>query len=144
MHYSQLSGLTEAVASPLVLHATSLLRTQLRVSNTVLRSLHVGGSAVYVGGDVDLLSSAVVLDGLSLEAWGGPTASAMRAASSSRLSLRSHSVFSVTNVSVMSSGGGIVLGERLAVFDSVLRFVGVDGSVASSLVRCDGGIIDAG
>ncbi|EKF99796.1 dispersed gene family protein 1 (DGF-1), putative, partial [Trypanosoma cruzi] len=42
MHYSQLSGLTDAVASPLVLHATSLLRTQLRVSNTVLRSLHAG------------------------------------------------------------------------------------------------------
>ncbi|RNC54003.1 dispersed gene family protein 1 (DGF-1), partial [Trypanosoma cruzi] len=64
--------------------------------------------------------------------------------SSSRLSLRSHSVFSVTNVSVVSSGGGLVLGERLAVSDSVLRFVGVEGSVASSLVRCDGGTIDAG
>ncbi|RNC32990.1 putative dispersed gene family protein 1 (DGF-1), partial [Trypanosoma cruzi] len=68
----------------------------------------------------------------------------MHVASSSRLSLRSHSVFSVTNVSVVSSGGGIVLGERLAVFDSVLRFVGVDGSVASSLVRCDGGTVSAG
>ncbi|EAN84491.1 dispersed gene family protein 1 (DGF-1), putative, partial [Trypanosoma cruzi] len=144
MHYSQLSGLTDAVASPLVLHATSLLQTQLRVSNTVLRSLQVGGSAVYVGGGVDLLSSAVVLDGVLLEASGGPTASAMHVASSSRLSLRSHSVFSVTNVSVVSSGGGIVLGERLAVIDSVLRFVGVEGSVASSLVRCDGGTVDAG
>ncbi|RNC33094.1 dispersed gene family protein 1 (DGF-1), partial [Trypanosoma cruzi] len=39
MRYSQLSGLTDAVASPLVLHATSLLQSQLRVSNTVLRSL---------------------------------------------------------------------------------------------------------
>ncbi|EKF98123.1 dispersed gene family protein 1 (DGF-1), putative, partial [Trypanosoma cruzi] len=29
MRYSQLSGLTDAVASPLVLHATSLLKTQL-------------------------------------------------------------------------------------------------------------------
>ncbi|KAF5214733.1 hypothetical protein ECC02_012636, partial [Trypanosoma cruzi] len=144
MHYSQLSGLTDAVASPLVLHATSLLQTQLRVSNTVLRSLHAGGSAVYVGGGVDLLSSAVVLDGVLLEASGGPTASAMRVASSSRLSLRSHSVFSVTNVSVVSSGGGLVLGERLAVSDSVLRFVGVKGSVASSLVRCDGGAVSAG
>ncbi|RNF08276.1 dispersed gene family protein 1 (DGF-1), partial [Trypanosoma cruzi] len=144
MRYSQLSGLTDAVASPLVLHATSLLRTQLRVSNTVLRSLHAGGSAVYVGGDVDLLSSAVELDGVLLEASGVPTASAMRVASSSRLSLRNHSVFSVTNVSVVSSGGGLVLGERLAVFDSVLRFVCVEGSVASSLVRCDGGTVAAG
>ncbi|KAF5215780.1 hypothetical protein ECC02_011511 [Trypanosoma cruzi] len=144
MRYSQLSGLTDAVASPLVLHATSLLQSQLRVSSTVLRSSHAGGSAVYVGGGVDLLSSAVVLDGVLLEASGGPTASAMHVASSSRLSLRSHSVFSVTNVSVVSSGGGIVLGERLAVFDSVLRFVGVEGSVASSLVRCDGGTVGAG
>ncbi|RNC32391.1 dispersed gene family protein 1 (DGF-1), partial [Trypanosoma cruzi] len=144
MRYSQLSGLTDAVASPLVLHATSLLQTQLRVSSTVLRSLHAGGSAVYVGGDVDLLSSAVVLDGVLLEASGGPTAFAMHVASSSRLSLRSHSVFSVTNVSVVSSGGGIVLGGRLAVSDSVLRFVGVEGSVASSLVRCDGGTIGVG
>ncbi|KAF8279665.1 putative dispersed gene family protein 1 (DGF-1), partial [Trypanosoma cruzi] len=62
MHYSQLSGLTDAVASPLVLHATSLLQTQLRVSNTVLRSLHAGGTAVYAGCGVELLSSAVVLD----------------------------------------------------------------------------------
>ncbi|ESS64683.1 dispersed protein family protein 1 [Trypanosoma cruzi Dm28c] len=62
MRYSQLSGLTDAVASPLVLHTTSLLQTQLRVSNTVLRSLQAGGSTVYVGGGVDLLSSAVVLD----------------------------------------------------------------------------------
>ncbi|EAN88874.1 dispersed gene family protein 1 (DGF-1), putative, partial [Trypanosoma cruzi] len=144
MRYSQLSGLTDAVASPLVLHATSLLQSQLRVSNTVLRSLQAGGSAVYVGGGVDLLSSAVVLDGVSLEASGGLTASAMRVASSSRLSLRSHSVFSVTNVSVVSSGGGLVLGERLEVVDSVLRFVGVEGSVASSLVRCDGGTIGGG
>ncbi|EKF98257.1 dispersed gene family protein 1 (DGF-1), putative, partial [Trypanosoma cruzi] len=144
MRYSQLSGLTDAVASPLVLHATSLLRTQLRVSNTVLRSLHAGGSAVYVGGDVDLLSSAVVLEGVSLEASGGQTASAMRVASSSRLSMRSHSVFSVTKVSVVSSGGGIVLGKRVTVSDSVLRFVGVEGSVASSLVRCDGGTVGAG
>ncbi|RNE98751.1 dispersed gene family protein 1 (DGF-1), partial [Trypanosoma cruzi] len=143
MHYSQLSGLTDAVASPLVLHATSLLQSQLRVSNTVLRSLQAGGSAVYVGGGVDLLSSAVVLDGVLLEASGVPTASAMHVSSSSRLSLRSHSVFSVTNVSVVS-GGGIVLGERLAVVDSVLRFVGVEGSVASSLVRCDGGTIGGG
>ncbi|EKF28157.1 dispersed gene family protein 1 (DGF-1), putative [Trypanosoma cruzi marinkellei] len=44
MHYFQLSGLTDAVASPLVLHATSLLHSQLRVNNTVLRSLQVGGS----------------------------------------------------------------------------------------------------
>ncbi|RNC32183.1 dispersed gene family protein 1 (DGF-1) [Trypanosoma cruzi] len=144
MHYSQLSGLTDAVASPLVLHATSLLQSQLRVSNTVLRSLHAGGSAVYVGGGVDLLSSAVVLDGVSLVTSGGPTASAMHVASSSRLSLQSHSVFSVTNVSVVSSGGGIVLSERLAVLDSVLRFVGVEGSVASSLVRCDGGTVGGG
>ncbi|EKG00142.1 dispersed gene family protein 1 (DGF-1), putative, partial [Trypanosoma cruzi] len=144
MRYSQLSGLTDVVASPLVLYATSLLQSQLRVSNTVLRSLQAGGSAVYVGGDVDLLSSAVVLDGVLLEASGGSTASAMRVASSSRLSLRSHSVFSVTNVSVVSSGGGLVLGERLAVSDSVLRFVGVEGSVASSLVRCDGGTIGGG
>ncbi|EAN85267.1 dispersed gene family protein 1 (DGF-1), putative [Trypanosoma cruzi] len=144
MHYSQLSGLTDAVASPLVLHATSLLQTQLRVSNTVLRSLHAGGSAVHVGGGVDLLSSAVVLDGVLLEALGGPTASAMCVASSSRLRLRSHSVFSVTKVSVVSSGGGIVLGERLAVSDSVLRFAGVEGSAASSLVHCDGGTIGAG
>ncbi|EAN86854.1 dispersed gene family protein 1 (DGF-1), putative [Trypanosoma cruzi] len=144
MRYSQLSGLTDAVASPLVLHATSLLQSQLRVSNTVLRSLHAGGSAVYVGGGVDLLSSAVVLDGVLLEASGGPSASAMHVASSSRLSLRTHSVFSVTNVSVVSSGGGFVLGERLAVSDSVLRFVGVEGSVASSLVRCDGGTVGAG
>ncbi|EKF38959.1 dispersed gene family protein 1 (DGF-1), putative, partial [Trypanosoma cruzi marinkellei] len=143
MRYSQLSGLTEAVAAPLVLYATSLLQTQLRVSNTVLSSSQAGGSAVYVGG-VDLLSSAVVLDGVLLEASGGPTASAMHVASSSRLSLRSHSVFSVTNVSVVSSGGGIVLGERLAVFDSVLRLVGVEGSVASSLVHCDGGTVGAG
>ncbi|ESS55877.1 hypothetical protein TCDM_12628 [Trypanosoma cruzi Dm28c] len=62
MRYSQLSGLTDAVASPLVLHTTLLLQTQLRVSNTVLRSLQAGGSTVYVGGGVDLLSSAVVLD----------------------------------------------------------------------------------
>ncbi|KAF8291875.1 putative dispersed gene family protein 1 (DGF-1) [Trypanosoma cruzi] len=144
MRHSQLSGLTDAVASPLVLHATSLLQSQLRVSNTVLRSLQAGGSAVYVGGDVDLLSSAVVLDGVSLEASGGATAFAMHVSSSSRLSLRSHSVFSVTNVSVVSGGGGIVLGERLAVSDSVLHFVGVEGSVASSLVRCDGGTIGAG
>ncbi|KAF5221839.1 hypothetical protein ECC02_005197 [Trypanosoma cruzi] len=144
MRYSRLSGLTDAVASPLVLHATSLLQTQLRVSNTVLRSLHAGGSAVHVGGGVDLLSSAVVLDGVLLEASGGPTASAMRVASSSRLSLRSHSVFSVTNVSVLSSGGGFVLGERLAVSDSVLRIVGVEGSAASSLVRCDGGTAGVG
>ncbi|EKF39367.1 dispersed gene family protein 1 (DGF-1), putative, partial [Trypanosoma cruzi marinkellei] len=144
MRYSRLSGLTDAVASPLVLHATSLLRSQLRVSNTVLRSSQAGGSAVYVGGDVDLLSSAVVLDGVLLEASGGPTASALRVASLSRLSLRSHSVLSVTNVSVVSSGGGIVLGEHLAVSDSVLRFVGVEGSVASSLVRCDGGTVAAG
>ncbi|PWU90533.1 dispersed gene family protein 1 (DGF-1) [Trypanosoma cruzi] len=144
MRYSQLSGLTDAVASPLLLHATSLLHSQLRVSNTVLRSLHAGGTAVYVGGGVDLLSSAVVFDGVLLDASGGPTASAMRLASSSRLSLWSHSVFSVTNVSVVSSGGGLVLGERLAVVDSVLRFVGVEGSVASSLVRCDGGTIGGG
>ncbi|KAF5217040.1 hypothetical protein ECC02_010138 [Trypanosoma cruzi] len=144
MRYSQLSGLTDAVASPLVLHTTSLLQSQLRVSNTVLRSLRAGGTAVYVGGDVDLLSSAVVLDGVSLEASGGATASALRVSSSSRLSLRSHSVFSVTNVSVVSSGGGIVLGERLAVSDSVLRFVGVEGPVASSPVRCDGGTISVG
>ncbi|EAN88675.1 dispersed gene family protein 1 (DGF-1), putative, partial [Trypanosoma cruzi] len=84
------------------------------------------------------------LTGVLLEASGGPTASAMRGASSSRLSLRSHSVFSVTNVSVVSSGGGLVLGERLAVSDSVLRFVGVEGSAASSLVRCDGGTIGGG
>ncbi|EKF27528.1 dispersed gene family protein 1 (DGF-1), putative, partial [Trypanosoma cruzi marinkellei] len=67
----------------------------------------------------------------------------MHVASSSRLSLRSHSVFSVTNVSVASSGG-FVLGERLAVSDSVLRFVGVEGSVVSSLVRCDGGTVGVG
>ncbi|KAF8292033.1 putative dispersed gene family protein 1 (DGF-1) [Trypanosoma cruzi] len=144
MRYSQLSGLTDAVASPLVLHATSLLQSQLRVSNTVLRSLQAGGTPVYVGGDVDLLSSAVLFDGVLLEASGGPTASAMHVASSSRLSLRSHSVFSVTNVSVVSCGGGLVLGERLAVFDSVLRFVSVEGPVASSLVRCDGGTVGAG
>ncbi|PWU85157.1 dispersed gene family protein 1 (DGF-1) [Trypanosoma cruzi] len=144
MHYSQLSGLTEAVASPLVLHATSLLQTQLRVSSTVLRSSQAGGTAVYVGGGVDLLSSAVVLDGVLLEASGGPTASAMNVTSSSRLSLRNHSVFSVTNVSVVSSGGGIVLGERLAVSESVLRFVSVEGSVVSPLVRCDGGTVGGG
>ncbi|EKF26557.1 dispersed gene family protein 1 (DGF-1), putative, partial [Trypanosoma cruzi marinkellei] len=144
MRYSQLSGLTDAVASPLVLYATSLLQTQLRVSNTVLRSSQAGGSAVYVGSDVDLLSSAVLLDGVSLEASGGPTASAMRVASASHFSLRSHSVFSVTNVSVVSSGGGLVLGQCLAVSDSVLRFVGVEGSDASSLVRCDGGTVGAG
>ncbi|PWV08616.1 dispersed gene family protein 1 (DGF-1) [Trypanosoma cruzi] len=144
IRYSQLSGLTDAVASPLVLYAASLLQTQLRVSNAVLRSSHAGGSSVHVGGGVDLLSSAVVLDGVLLEASGGPTASAMHVASSSILSLRNHSVFSVTNVSVVSSGGGLVLGERLAVFDSVLRFVGVEGSVASSLVRCDGGAVGAG
>ncbi|EKF38896.1 dispersed gene family protein 1 (DGF-1), putative [Trypanosoma cruzi marinkellei] len=144
MRYSQLSGLTGAVASPLVLYATSPLQTRLRVSNTVLRSSHAGGSAVYVGGGVDLLSSAVVLDGVLLEASGGPTAFAMHVASSSRLSLRNHSVFSVTNVSVVSSGGGFVLGERLVVSDSVLRFVGVEGSVASSLVRCDGGMVGTG
>ncbi|RNF06319.1 dispersed gene family protein 1 (DGF-1), partial [Trypanosoma cruzi] len=144
MRYSQLSGLTDAVASPLVLYATSLLQSQLRVSNTVLRSLQAGGSAVYVGGGVDLLSSAVVLDGVLLEASGSSTASAMHVASSSRLSLRSHSAFSVTNVSVVSSGGGLVLGERLAVSESVLRFVGVEGSAASSLVRCDGGTIGGG
>ncbi|RNC34439.1 dispersed gene family protein 1 (DGF-1), partial [Trypanosoma cruzi] len=144
MRYSQLSGLTDAVASPLVLHAMSLLQSQLRVSSTVLRSSQAGGTAVYVGGGVDLLSSAVVLDGVSLEASGGPTASAMHVSSSSRLSLRNHSVFSVTNVSVVSSGGGIVLGERLAVFDSVLRFVGVKGSPASPLVRCGGGTVGAG
>ncbi|PWU87938.1 dispersed gene family protein 1 (DGF-1) [Trypanosoma cruzi] len=144
MRYSQLSGLTDAVASPLLLHATSLLQSQLRVNNTVLRSSQAGGTAMYVGGGVDLLSSAVVLDGVSLEASGGLTASAMHVASSSRLSLRSHSVFSVTNASVVSSGGGIVLGERLAVSDSVLRFVGVEGSAASSLVRCDGGTVGAG
>ncbi|KAF8276049.1 putative dispersed gene family protein 1 (DGF-1) [Trypanosoma cruzi] len=143
MRYSQLSGLTDAVASPLVLYATSLLQSQLRVSNTVLRSLQAGGSAVYVGGGVDLLSSAVVIDGVLLEASGSPTASAMHVSSSSRLSLRNHSVFSVTNVSVVSSGG-IVLGERLAVSDSVLRFVRIEGSVASSLVRCDGGTVGAG
>ncbi|ESS60506.1 hypothetical protein TCDM_11965 [Trypanosoma cruzi Dm28c] len=68
----------------------------------------------------------------------------MHVASSSILSLRSHSVLSVTNVSVVSGGGGLVLGERLAVFDSVLRFVGVEGSAASSLVRCDGGTIGGG
>ncbi|RNC32209.1 dispersed gene family protein 1 (DGF-1), partial [Trypanosoma cruzi] len=90
------------------------------------------------------LSSAVVLDGVLLEASAGPTASAMHVASSSRLSLRSHSVFSVTNMSVVSSGGGIVLGERLEVVDSVLRFVGVEGSAASSLVRCGGGTIGGG
>ncbi|ESS55544.1 dispersed protein family protein 1 (DGF-1) [Trypanosoma cruzi Dm28c] len=61
----------------------------------------------------------------------------MNVTSSSRLSLRNHSVFSVKNVSVVSSGGGIVLGERLAVSNSVLRFVSVEGSVASPLVRCD-------
>ncbi|EAN83429.1 dispersed gene family protein 1 (DGF-1), putative, partial [Trypanosoma cruzi] len=144
MRYSQLSGPADAVASPLVLHATSLLQTQLRVSSTVLRSSRAGGSAVHVGGGVDLLSSAMVLDGVLLEASGGPTASAMHVSSSSRLSLRSHSVFSLTNVSVVSSGGGIVLGERLAVFESVLRFVGVEGSVASSLVRCDGGTVGVG
>ncbi|KAF8275664.1 putative dispersed gene family protein 1 (DGF-1) [Trypanosoma cruzi] len=144
MRYSQLSGLTDAVASPLVLHATSLLQSQLRVSNTVLRSSQAGGSAVYVGGGVNLLSSAVVFDGVSLEASGGATASAMHVASSSILSLRSHSVFSVTNVSVVSSGGGLVLGERVTVSDSVLRLVGVEGSVASSLVRCDGGTVGAG
>ncbi|PBJ81214.1 dispersed gene family protein 1 (DGF-1) [Trypanosoma cruzi cruzi] len=144
MRYSQLSGLTDAVASPLVLHATSLLQTQLRVSNTALRSSQAGGTAVYIGGGVDLLSSAVVLDGVSLEASGGLTASAMNVTSSSRLSLRNHSVFSVTKVSVVSSGGGFVLGERLAVSESVLRFVGVEGSVASSLVRCDGGTVGAG
>ncbi|EKF99640.1 dispersed gene family protein 1 (DGF-1), putative, partial [Trypanosoma cruzi] len=93
---------------------------------------------------MDLLLSAVVLDGVLLEASGGPTASAMHVASSSCLSLRSHSMFSVTNVSVVSSGGGIVLGERLAVLDSVLRFVGVKGSVASSLVRCGGGTVGVG
>ncbi|EKF27616.1 dispersed gene family protein 1 (DGF-1), putative, partial [Trypanosoma cruzi marinkellei] len=68
----------------------------------------------------------------------------MHVASASRLSLRSHSVLSVTNVSVVSSGGGIVLGERLAVSGSVLRFVGVDGAVTSSLVRCDGGAVGPG
>ncbi|KAF5225353.1 hypothetical protein ECC02_001531 [Trypanosoma cruzi] len=68
----------------------------------------------------------------------------MRVASSLRHSLRSHPVFSVTNVSVVSGGGGLVLGECLAVFDSVLRFVGVEGSVASPLVRCDGGTVDIG
>ncbi|EKF38998.1 dispersed gene family protein 1 (DGF-1), putative, partial [Trypanosoma cruzi marinkellei] len=114
------------------------------VSNTVLRSLQAGGSAVYVGGGVDLISSAVVLDGVLLEASGGPTASAMHVAFSSLFSLRSHSMFFLTNVSAVSSGGGIVLGERLAVFDSVLRFVGVEGAVASSLVRCDGGTVGAG
>ncbi|KAF5216819.1 hypothetical protein ECC02_010365 [Trypanosoma cruzi] len=144
MRYSQLSGLTDAVASPLVLYATSLLQTQLRVSNTVLRSLQAGGSAVYVGGGVDLLSSALVLDGVLLEASGGTTASAMHVASSSRLSLQSHSVFSVTNVSVVSSGSGVVLGERLVALDSVLRFVRVKGSAASSLVHCDGGTVSAG
>ncbi|RNC37916.1 dispersed gene family protein 1 (DGF-1), partial [Trypanosoma cruzi] len=36
------------------------------------------------------------------------------------------------------------LGERLAVLDSVLRFVGVEGSVASLLVHCDGGTVGAG
>ncbi|PWU98262.1 dispersed gene family protein 1 (DGF-1) [Trypanosoma cruzi] len=144
MHYSQLSGLTDAVASPLLLYATSLLQSQLRVSNTVLRSLQAGGSAVYVGGGVELLSSAVVLDDVLLVTSGGATASALHVSSSTRLSLRSHSVFSVTNVSVVSSGGGIVLGEHLALSDSVLRFVGVKGSVASSLVRCDGGTFSAG
>ncbi|PWU90168.1 dispersed gene family protein 1 (DGF-1) [Trypanosoma cruzi] len=144
MRYSQLSGLTDAVASPLVLYATSLLQSQLRVSSTVLRSSQAGGSAVHVGGGMDLLSSAVVFDGVLLEASGGPTASALHVANSSRLSLRNHSVLSVTNVSVVSGGGGIVLGERLAVFDSVLRFVGVEGSVASSLVRCGGGTIGGG
>ncbi|RNC56595.1 putative dispersed gene family protein 1 (DGF-1) [Trypanosoma cruzi] len=145
MRYSQLSGLTDAVASPLVLHGTSLLQTQMRVGNTVLRSSQAGGSAVYVGGGVDLLSSAVVFDGVLLEASGGPTASAMHVASSLHLILRTHSVFSVTNVSVVSNGGGgFVLGERLAVFESVLRFVGVEGYVVSSLVRCDGGTVGAG
>ncbi|KAF5215534.1 hypothetical protein ECC02_011778 [Trypanosoma cruzi] len=138
LHVALLRGRWALTVSP------TGVAVRLRVSSTVLRSLHPGGSAVYVGGGVDLLSSAVMLDGVLLEASGGPTASAMRVASSSRLSLRSHSVLSVTNVSVLSSGGGIVLGERLAVFESVLRFVGVEGSVASSLVRCDGGTVGAG
>ncbi|ESL05368.1 dispersed family protein, partial [Trypanosoma rangeli SC58] len=68
----------------------------------------------------------------------------MRVASASRLSLRGQSVFSLTNVSVASSGGGFVLGRNLALSDSVLRFVGIRGSVASSLVRCDGGTIGTG
>ncbi|EKF32166.1 dispersed gene family protein 1 (DGF-1), putative, partial [Trypanosoma cruzi marinkellei] len=79
-----------------------------------------------------------------LEASGGPTTSAMHVASTSCLRLRGHSVLSVTNVSVVSGGGGFVLGLRVTVFDSVLRFVSVEGSVASSMVHCDGGTIDAG
>ncbi|ESL05944.1 hypothetical protein TRSC58_06391 [Trypanosoma rangeli SC58] len=144
MSYSQIGGLKDAVASPLVLHATSLSQTQLRVNNTVLGSACAGGSAMYVGGGVDLLSSAVLLDGVLLEASGGSSAHAMRVASASRLSLRGQSVFSLTNVSVASSGGGFVLGRNLALSDSVLRFVGIRGSVASSLVRCDGGTIGTG
>ncbi|RNF19834.1 dispersed gene family protein 1 (DGF-1) [Trypanosoma conorhini] len=144
MSYAQIDGLKDVAASPLVLHATSLLHAQLRVNNTVLSSSYAGGSAMYVGGGVDLLSSAVLLDGVSLQASGGSTAHAMYVAPASRLSLRRQSVFSMTNVSVASSGGGFVLGEKLTLSASVLRFVGIHGSFASSLVRCDGGTIGAG
>ncbi|EKG06851.1 dispersed gene family protein 1 (DGF-1), putative, partial [Trypanosoma cruzi] len=136
MRYSQLSMLTDAVASPLVLHATSLLQSQLRVSNTVLRSLHAGGTAVYVGGGVDLLSSAVVLDGVLLEVSGGSTASAMHVATSSILSLRSHSVFSVTNVSGVTLGGGTVsIARCVAVGATLVSWLAITGGVVS--VQCN-------
>ncbi|ORC83730.1 dispersed protein family protein 1 (DGF-1), partial [Trypanosoma theileri] len=139
--YAPVNGLTDAIAAPLVLYATALSQSQLRVENSVLRTSAAGGMALYVGGNVYLLSSAVVLDGVSLEASGGDGAYAMYVSPASVLSLQSLSVFSVTNTSVVSSGSGIVLGDSLTMSRSVFRLVRLNANIANPLLHAGGGTI---
>ncbi|KAH9593384.1 hypothetical protein LSM04_002420 [Trypanosoma melophagium] len=141
--YARLSGLTDAVAAPLLLFRTKLSQSQLRVENSVLRTTVTGGTALYLLGNVYLLSSAVVLDGVSLEATGGGEADAMKVSGSSVLSLQNLSVFSVTNASLVSSGSGINLGNSLTVSNSVVRLVRVNANIANPVLYAGGGTIGA-
>ncbi|KAF5223635.1 hypothetical protein ECC02_003367 [Trypanosoma cruzi] len=142
--YTPIRGMSDAPASPLVLYATLLLHSKLYVINTILRTSTDGGAAIYVAGGVQLKSSMIVFDGMSLEALHGSRTYAMYVPPLSGLSLEDNSVFSVTNASVKSSGGGFAFGNRLTVSLSVLRFVNVVGRMEAPVVTASGGKIGDG
>ncbi|KAH9588661.1 Dispersed gene family protein 1 [Trypanosoma melophagium] len=119
---------------PLVLDTLTLTKGELRLENTVLRTTLNAGSAMQMDGNVKLIKSALVLDGVLLEVSSPGDGHALYVSPSSVLSLQEHSVFSLTNTSILSTGKGVFLGNEFTLTKSILRLVLVDGRVVSGPV----------
>ncbi|ORC89928.1 dispersed gene family protein 1 (DGF-1), partial [Trypanosoma theileri] len=84
-----------------------------------------------MNGNVKLVNGALVLDGVLLEVMGKNDGYAMQVSTSSIFSLQEHSVFSLTNSSIISDAKGIFFGNSFTLTDSILRLARVDGRVSS-------------